>query len=446
MLTRSTGESPDSNLMTHPEVVRLDLESHTLPNGLRVVLHRDPDLPLVAINLWYHVGSKNERPGRTGFAHLFEHMLFQGSLNVGTNDHFRHVQQAGGTANGSTWYDRTAYHEVLPVHQLDLGLWLESDRMGFLLPAITQEKLDNQRDVVINERRQRVDNQPYGQAFERLHELLYPEGHPYHWPVIGYVEDLEAADLDDIRKFFETFYVPNNAVLTLAGDIEYDDALQRVERYFAEIPAAPEVPRPVVESGGPPGENRDELADAVELSRIYMAFQVPPYGSPEWFAADLLATVLADGKSSLLYEELVYRRQLAQDVSTYVLPTEAVSSFLVVTTAAAGVDLRKLEEALVASLSALLREPVATRHLERARNRLLMTHFHQFQTLERRADMLSLATTYFDDPARATAEVKGYQAVSGDAISRLLKRRFEDGRRAVVTVVPDRLADAGGDS
>src|SRR5262245_59109840 len=217
----------------------LGFERHTLDNGLQVVLHRDPSLPLVTINLWYHVGSKNERPGRTGFAHLFEHMLFQGSQHVGTNDHFRFVQQIGGVANGSTWYDRTNYYETLPGHHLDLGLWLESDRMGFLLPAITEQNLENQRFVVMNERRQRVDNQPYGRAGERLHELLFPPDHPYHWPVIGFMEDIAAATLPEVREFFRTYYAPNNAVLTLAGDIEPERALAAVARYFGEIPSGP---------------------------------------------------------------------------------------------------------------------------------------------------------------------------------------------------------------
>ncbi|HJX30025.1 MAG TPA: pitrilysin family protein, partial [Thermoanaerobaculia bacterium] len=192
-----------SSRSAHPDL-DLSFQRHKLDNGLRVILHRDARLPLVTVNLWYHVGSKNERPGLTGFAHLFEHMLFQGSQNVGTNDHFRYIQQVGGVANGSTWYDRTNYYETLPAHQLELGLWLESDRMGFLLPAITQENLDNQRDVVMNERRQRVENQPYGRAGERLHELLYPAHHPYHWPVIGYMEDIAAATLEDVQRFFRT--------------------------------------------------------------------------------------------------------------------------------------------------------------------------------------------------------------------------------------------------
>ena len=225
--------------MPKPSNPSYEVVRHRLDNGLRLILQPDRTLPLVAVNLWYHVGSKNERPSTTGLAHLFEHMLFQGSQHVGVNDHFRLVQQAGGTANGSTWFDRTNYYETLPANQLDLGLWLEADRMGFLLPALDEEKLENQRQVVMNERRERIENQPYGRAFERLHELVYPLPHPYHWPVIGYMEDIEGATLDGVASFFETYYAPNNAVLTLAGDFEVSQAIDRVEHFFAEIPAGP---------------------------------------------------------------------------------------------------------------------------------------------------------------------------------------------------------------
>src|SRR5688572_8881536 len=225
-------------------LVDLPLQEHRLANGLRVVLNPDPALPLVAVNLWYHVGSRNETRGRTGFAHLFEHMLFQGSQHVGTNDHFRLVQQVGGVANGSTWYDRTNYYETLPSSHLELGLWLESDRMGFLLPAMSAEKLETQRQVVMNERRQRVDNQPYGRAFERLNELLFPADHPYHWPVIGYMEDIAAATLEDVEAFFRTWYTPDNAVLTLAGDLDPEPALALVERWFGGLPPGPGLTQP----------------------------------------------------------------------------------------------------------------------------------------------------------------------------------------------------------
>ncbi len=423
----------------------LDLERHELDNGLRIVLHRDRTLPLTALNVWYHVGSKNEGPGRTGFAHLFEHLLFQGSQNVGTNDHFRYVQQAGGVANGSTWYDRTNYYEVLPTHCLDLGLWLESDRMGFFLEAITQENLDNQREVVINERRQKMDNQPYGRAFERLHELLYREGHPYRWPVIGYVEDLTAATLGDVRDFFETFYVPRNAVLTLAGDIDYDDALARIERYFGEISGGRKPDPPAVPPSRLAGERRAVMDDDVQMPRVYMAYQAPPLGDDGWYAADLLAAALTGGKSSLMYEDLVYRRQLAQDVGCYVFPTEVTATFAVISTAKPGVDPARLEAALVEHLARAATEPLAAEHFERAMSQRLTDHYGQLQTLDRRADLLSMFTTYFDDPAGVARQVDRYRALLPEDVTALAARRLGTDQRAVVTVVP-RAASSGGGS
>src|SRR4051812_17627191 len=304
--------SPTTSLDFH-------LSQHRLDNGLKVVLRREAELPLVAVNLWYHVGSKNERPGRTGFAHLFEHMLFQGSEHVGTNEHFRRIQEVGGVANGSTWYDRTNYYETIPAHHLDLALWLESDRMGFFLPALTQQNLDNQRDVVMNERRQRVENQPYGRAGETMNELLYPADHPYHWPVIGYMEDIAAATLEDVRTFFGTYYTPNNAVISVVGDIEPEQALERIEAWFGNIPSGPPV-SPVV-PGPPPhrdGVRRAMLPDDVSLPRVYIGFRGPAYGQPAWYTADLLAAVMAGGKSSPLYHDLVYERQIAQDIGVSV--------------------------------------------------------------------------------------------------------------------------------
>ena len=414
----------------------LDLERHTLDNGLKVVLHRDRSLPLVALNIWYHVGSKNESPGRTGFAHLFEHMLFQGSQNVGTNDHFRYVQQAGGVANGSTWYDRTNYYEVLPAHCLDIGLWLESDRMGFFLEAITQEKLDNQREVVINERRQKMDNQPYGRAFERLHQLLYRDGHPYSWPVIGYVEDLTAATLGDVREFFETFYVPRNAVLTLAGDIDYDRALARIERYFGAIPGGRRPEPPKVPPSRLDREVREVMEDDVQMPRVYMAYHAPPVGDDRWYAADLLTAAMTGGKSSLMYEDLVVRRQLAQDVGCYLFPTEATATFAVISTARPGVDPARLEAALVEHLARAAAEPLAAEHFERALNQQLTDFYGQLQTLDKRADLLSLYTTYFDDPAGVARQVDRYRSLSADDVMAFAARRLGIDQRAVVTVVP----------
>src|SRR6266699_4756874 len=256
----------------------LSLEDYKLSNGLRVVLNEDHSAPLVAVNLWYHVGSKNERPGRTGFAHLFEHMLFSGSEHVGNNEHFRYIQSVGGVLNGTTFFDRTNYFETLPSNYLALGLWLESDRMGFFLPALTQEKLDIQRDVVKEERRQRDDNVPYGTSFERLLSLAYDSDYPYHWPTIGSMEDLGAASLDDIRDFFRTWYRPDNCTLTVIGDFLPTEARLLVEQYFADIPPGREFPRALPERSPLAGERRDVVPSPVQLPRIYRLYHLPEMG------------------------------------------------------------------------------------------------------------------------------------------------------------------------
>ena len=293
----------------------------TLDNGLRVVLHPDRSQPLVAVDLWYHVGSRHDPDGRTGLAHLFEHMLFQGSGHVGPNEHFAKVQQVGGVANGSTWYDRTNYYEMLPSGALDLGLWLESDRMGFFLETLDEERLETQRSVVINERRQRVDNQPYGRAGEVLNGLLYPAGHPYGWPVIGWLEDIEAATLEDVRDFFRRYYAPSNAVLALAGDFEPATALAAVKHWFADLPDT------AAELTQPPPQDRDRfsrprsavgtstrqqtVSDQVAAPRVTVAWTVDGYGSPEWSAATLAASSLGGSRSSRLDDELVRTRRTA---------------------------------------------------------------------------------------------------------------------------------------
>jgi predicted Zn-dependent peptidase len=415
----------------------LSIERHRLANGLRVVLHRDHALPLVAVNLWYHAGSKNERRGKTGFAHLFEHMLFQGSAHVGANEHFRLVQSVGGVANGSTWFDRTNYFETLPASSLELGLWLESDRMGFLLPGMTQEKLETQRQVVMNERRQRVDNQPYGRASERLWELLFPPEHPYSWPVIGTMEDIAAATLEDVTEFFATWYVPDNAVLTLAGDIDPARAMDLVERYFGDIPARRTPPPPVPDTTPRlTGERFERLQDRVQLPRLYQAYAIPAYGEREWYAADLLSHVLASGKASRLYRDLVYERELAQSISCYVLPTEAAGSLHLVATAKPGVRLDELERAVDDHLAAAAETAILGHELERVRNRILAGYFAELQTLDRRADLLSQFTTYFDRPEDVAAEIECYQEVDVGELQRLAARMLRPDDRARIWVEP----------
>ena len=424
------------------------LEEHELANGLHVVLHEDRRLPLATVNIWYHVGSKNEQTGRTGLAHLFEHMLFQGSANVSENGHFEHIQSVGGVANGSTWYDRTNYYETLPSNHLELGLWLESDRLGFLLGALTQEKFENQLSVVTNERLQRVDNQPYGLAIERLSELLYRQrdgsNHPYAWPVIGYMDDLEAATLDGVRDFFRTWYRPNNAVLTLAGDIDSARALDQVRRYFEDIPAGPlpQAPQvdPVAEIG-PRGAAREVLEDTIELPRSYSAYCLDGYGSDDWYAGAMLATILSSGMMSRLHRDLVYERQIAQSVSAMILPTEICAMFAVVATCqsrqpdALG-NAETVEEAVLDHIEAMRTKGPTESELERARRILLLDYRNSKQDLALCADRLSAAATYLGDPGRAWTEPDRLLRVGTEQIRSLAERALGPERRAAVVVVP----------
>ena len=424
------------------------LEQHELANGLRVVLHENRRLPLASLNIWYHVGSRNEETGRTGLAHLFEHMLFQGSAHVSENGHFEHIQSVGGVANGSTWYDRTNYYETLPSNHLELGLWLESDRLGFLLEALTQEKFENQLSVVMNERLQRVDNQPYGQAIERLSELLYRQrngrSHPYAWPVIGYIEDLEAATLDGVRDFFRTWYRPNNAVLTLAGEFDSPRALDQIRRYFEDIPpgSLPEAPQvDAVAEIGPRGTAREVLEDAIELPRSYSAWCLDGYGSDDWYAGAMLATILSSGMMSRLHRDLVYERQIAQSVSALILPTELCATFAVVATCqsrepdALG-NAEVLEQAVLEHIEAIRAKGPTESELERARRILLLDYRDSEQDLALCADRLSAAATFLGDPERAWTEPDRLVRVDGEQIRGLAERALDQKRRAAVVVVP----------
>jgi zinc protease len=317
------------------------IQRELLENGLRVILSPDDSAPIVAVNLWYDVGSKHEKPGRTGFAHLFEHMMFQGSEHVAKGEHFALVQQAGGTLNASTWLDRTNYFETLPSHELELGLWLESDRLASLLPAMTQEKLDNQREVVKNERRFSVDNQPYGSWDERIQAHLFPEGHTYHHSTIGSMEDLNAASLDDVSAFFATYYAPNNAVLTVAGDFEPETAMEMVRRHFGPIPTNSSLPA-APDMSIPPligSELREVVPDRVPLPRVYLAYRMPVFGTDAFDDLAVAADLLGTGRASRLYRTLVRERQLAQDVSVFPFPVVGgASMFTMWATARPGVS------------------------------------------------------------------------------------------------------------
>jgi predicted Zn-dependent peptidase len=417
----------------------IPFERHRLDNGLRVVLSRDPSVPVVAVNLWYGVGSRNEPPGRTGFAHLFEHMMFQGSKHVPKNRHFELVERAGGTLNATTWFDRTNYFETLPSHHLELALWLESDRMGWMLPAMDQDKLDNQREVVKNEKRQRYDNQPYGDWDERLQALVYPEGHPYHHTVIGSMEDLDAASLDDVAEFFRTFYVPDNAVLTVAGDFDRDEALASIRRYFGEIPPGPARPPVPGDSTLAPliGETvRDRVVGDVPLPRVILGHRIPPYSSDEFAVAEVTRAVLGIGRASRLYRRLVRERRVAKDVVSYAFPLLSGASMLLVwATGYEGASVDELEEAVVGELEGLA--DAETREVDRA---IAVTETDLVRALERagdRADLLSMFELHFDDPGRLNRELDRLRAVSATDVREFAAQRLGPDNRAVVSYEPE---------
>jgi len=419
-------------------VLNVPVERHRLSNGLKVTLSVDSTTPIVGVNLWYAVGSRNERPGRTGFAHLFEHMMFQGSANVPKNRHFELVERAGGSLNASTWFDRTNYYETVPSHHLELALWLESDRMGWMLPAMTQEKLENQQEVVKNEKKERYDNQPYGDWDERIQRLAFPETHPYHHSVIGSMEDIGAATLQDVAEFFKTFYVPNNAVLTLAGDFEPGPALKLVDRYYGEIPSGNPIPPLPGIVDIPPTIGkvvREEVVSDVPLPRVYMACRVPPFTADGFQATEVAATVLGSGRSSRLYRSLVREQRVAKDVLAYVFPLHTSASLLLFwVTGFPGQDPRVLERALVEEVEGL--SSVNQKELDRA---VAMTETHLMRNIQRvgeRADLLSMFDQAFDDPARLNDEVERVRSVDREQVRSFVSDYLGPDNRAFLTYIP----------
>jgi len=427
--------------------MQIPIERYTLDNGLRVVLSQDHTLPIVSLNLWYNVGSRNEVPGRTGLAHLFEHMMFQGSQNVPDTQHVALVERVGGSINASTWLDRTNYYTTLPASHLELGLWLESDRLGFFLPALTQEKFDNQREVVKNERRQRVDNAPYGDWDERVQRLLYPADHPYHHSVIGSMDHLDATTLDDVADFFGTYYAPDNAVLTVCGDFDPGDARRLIDRYFGPIPRGPGVPplpgQPRLEPLQLGREVRETVESAVAAPRVFLAWRIPPFGAQDYYVADVVTELLAGGKSARLYRALVRERRVARAVGAFVLPLVTGAAALVLrANVPPGHDPAPVEAALLEELERLGREGPAEDEMDRARVSVEVRRVLELQKLSERADQLSMFTTYFDQPELINTELDRYRAVTADDVRRLLARHLSPGDRVALTYVPLAAAEA----
>jgi predicted Zn-dependent peptidase len=420
-------------------VLDIPYERHRLTNGLRIVLSQDRTTPVVGVNLWYGVGSRNEPQGLTGFAHLFEHMMFQGSANVPKNRHFELIERAGGSLNASTWFDRTNYFETVPSHHFELALWLEADRMGWMLPAMSQEKLDNQRDVVKNERRWRYDNQPYGDWDEHLQALLFPDTHPYHHTVIGSMEDIDAATLEDVSEFFSTFYVPNNAVLTVCGDFETDAALAMIERQFGEIPAGAPIPDLPGEPTVPPVVGAtvyERVPSPVPLPRVYVAGRAPRFTDSRFPIAEVAMGALATGRASRLYRSLVRERKVAKDVVGYVFPVDTGAAMYVAwATGLADVSPETLESAMLEEFDKLgeIGQAEVDRAVALEETRVLT----ELERVSERADLLSMFEHYFEDPGRLASEVDRLRDVSPSQVQDFAREFLGETNRVLVTYVPE---------
>ncbi|MDT8325566.1 MAG: pitrilysin family protein, partial [Bacteroidota bacterium] len=397
--------------------INVDFEEYDLPNGMHVILHRDASLPIVALNLWYHVGSKNEHEGETGFAHLFEHMMFQGSENVPANMHFHHVQSAGGTLNASTSFDRTNYYETLPAHQLELGLWLESDRMRAL--AVTEQNLETQRNVVMEERRSRYDNQPYGTMLMELFSRAY-KMQPYRWPTIGSMTDIQSATLEQVRAFHAMYYRPENAALCLAGDFDRDAAAALVEKYFADIPNGEgEMYRPFVHEPPQTTQVRDYVFDNIPLPGLMVGMHIPDMNAPDFVALDLLASILTSGESSRLYHRFVYEARIAQSVVSFAYDLELPGLFLFRMIAQQGKTPDMLESMLWKELEDVRRNGVTAEELQKAKNRAETTLVRSVTSLASRADLLNSFHVLAGDAHRLVTHRERIQDVTLEDVRRV---------------------------
>jgi zinc protease len=411
-----------------------------LANGLNVILHRDPSVPVVAVNVWYHVGSANEKPGRTGFAHLFEHLMFEGSKHVKEGEFDTRLEGAGGNNNGSTSNDRTNYVIDVPSNALELALYLESDRMGYLLDTMTPERVDGQRDVVKNERRQSYENRPYGMASIELDKMLWPATHPYSWPTIGYMEDLTAASHADVVDFFKTYYAPNNASLVLAGDIDLDRTRALVEKWFGEFPRGAEVTPIAPPAAVLTGVKRQTLKDKVTLERLYLAWLTPRMYAPGDAALDVLSSVLSGGKNSRLYKRLVYDAQIAQDVSAFQQSGALGSSFVITATARRGHTAAELQKAIDEELDRLRQSEPDTREVQRALNQIEASFYRRMERVGSfggKADQLNAYYFAGGDPDFFAEDLARYTSLTPPDVHAAITRWLPADRRVELVVVPE---------
>ena len=417
--------------------IDLPFTKRTLANGLDVIVHEDRHVPILAVNVWYHVGSKNERPGRTGFAHLFEHLMFEGSEHYNAG-YFPPLQQAGALLNGSTNADRTNYWEVVPTSAIDRALWMESDRMGFLLPALTRERFETQRDVVLNERRQSYENRPYGMVMMALSAALYPPDHPYSWMTIGSADDIRAMQLEDVQEFFRTYYHPANASLVLAGDVETERAFELADAYFGEIPAGVR-PKTIPNGAELPAEHRLVLEDRVELPRLYLAWH-----SPAMFAAgdaemDLVGDLLANGKTSRLYKTLVYERRIALDVSGFQSSREIGRFFLLAATAAPGHTLTEIADRIDEELRRVANDGPTVEEMERAVAQAEAHFMYRLQTIGGfggKSDQLNAYNVLKGNPGFFTADLDRYRDATRESLQAAAREHLRLDRRIALSVIP----------
>jgi len=424
-----------------PNKIQVNYTEFTLPNGLHVILHEDHSVPIATVNTWFLVGSAREKPGRTGFAHLFEHLMFMGSGHVKPGEFDEWLEASGGENNASTGNDRTNYYINVPTNALELALFLESDRMGYLLDTMTPKTVDAQRDVVKNERRQSYENQPYGLAQPTLGEMLYPEGHPYHWPVIGYMPDLTAASHEDVVDFFKKYYAPSNASLVVAGDIDPVKTRALVERWFSDVKrAAP--PEPMTIPGvALTGVQKKTLTDKVQLPRLYLAWLTPPHFTPGDAELDVVADILAGGKNSRLYKRLVYDTQIAQDVTAFQGSANLSSSFQIIATARPGHTIAELQKAIDEELQKLQREDPSQRELERSVNQIEASFYNRMERLGGfggKADQINGYYSETGDPDWFNEDLNRYRGLSPSDIRAAAGHHLPLDRRVELIVEPEK--------
>jgi zinc protease len=421
--------------------LQVNYTQFTLPNGLRVILHEDHSVPVVSVNVWYHVGSGRERAGRTGFAHLFEHLMFMGSGHVPPGEFDTQLEGAGGSNNGSTSNDRTNYWINVPSNALELALFLESDRMGYLLETMTPKTVDAQRDVVKNERRERVENQPYGMADVVLNEMLFPEGHPYHWPVIGYMDDLTAASYDDVVAFFKRYYAPSNASLVVAGDIDPVSTRKLVEKWFGDVKPGDRSEPVNIPGVELKSVQKRTITDRVQLPRLYLAWITPPLYAPGDAALDIVSSVLTGGKNSRLYKRLVYDMQAAQSVQAFQGSMAQGSTFVIEATPRPGHTIEELKKVIDEEIARLQREAPASREVERALNQYESSFYSRMERVGGFggvADSLNAYYTATGNPDWYNEDLARYRALGPSDISAAADRFLPADRRVELTVVPEK--------